>query len=123
MQNVFFSYLNAFIVGGIICAIGQVLIDRTKLSPARILVLFVTTGAFLTALGIYQKIVDIGGAGATVPLTGFGYSLAKGAFRDVDQFGLIGAFTGGIKATAAGISAAVFFGYLVSVAFKPKAKR
>lgn len=117
------SYINAFIVGGIICSIGQILIDRTKLTPARILVLFVTAGAILTALGIYQKIVDIGGAGATVPLTGFGYSLAKGAFRDIDQYGILGAFTGGIKATAAGITAAIFFGYLASVAFKPKAKR
>ena len=123
MTNTIQSYISAFIVGGIICSIGQVMIDRTKLTPARILVIFVTAGAVLTALGIYQKIVDIGGAGATVPLTGFGYSLAKGAFRDVDQSGLLGAFTGGIKATAAGITAAVFFGYLVSVAFKPKAKR
>lgn len=123
MATGFQSYLNAFIVGGIICSIGQVLIDRTKMTPARILVVFVTAGAILTALGIYQKIVDIGGAGATVPLTGFGYSLAKGAFRDVDQYGLLGAFTGGIKATAAGVTAAIFFGYLVSVAFKSKAKR
>lgn len=117
------SYLNAFIVGGVICAIGQILIDKTKLTPARILVLFVTVGVVLTALGVYQKIVDIGGAGATVPLTGFGYSLAKGAFRDVDRFGLLGAFTGGIKATAAGITAAVFFGYFMAVVFSPKAKR
>lgn len=123
MLNTLQSYLNAFIIGGIICSIGQVLIDRTKLTPARILVVFVTSGAVLTALGIYQKIVDIGGAGATVPLTGFGYSLAKGAFRDVDQYGLLGAFTGGVKATAAGITAAIVFGYLASVAFRPKAKR
>lgn len=122
MQNIV-SYINAFIVGGIICAIGQILIDRTKLTPARILVLFVTAGTVLTGLGIYQKIVEFGGAGATVPLTGFGYSLARGAFRDVDQHGLIGAFTGGLKATAAGITAAIFFGYLASVAFAPKAKR
>lgn len=117
------SYINAFIVGGIICAIGQVLIDKTKLTPARILVIFVTSGAVLTALGLYQYVVDIGGAGATVPLTGFGYTLAKGAFRDVDQIGLLGAFTGGIKAAAAGISAAIVFGYIASVAFIPKAKR
>lgn len=115
--------MNAFIVGGVICAAGQILIDRTKLTPARILVLFVTSGAILTALGVYQRLVEIGGAGATVPLTGFGYSLAKGAFRDVDQYGLLGAFTGGVKAAAAGITAAVFFGYLASVAFRPKAKR
>jgi stage V sporulation protein AE len=123
MQDIFISYLWAFIIGGIICAIGQVLIDKTKLSPARILVLFVVAGVILTTLGLYQKVVDIGGAGATVPLTGFGYSLAKGVFRDVDQYGLLGAFTGGIKATAAGITTAIFFGYLVSVVFMPKAKR
>ena len=123
MNTTFSTYLNAFIVGGVICSVGQILIDRTKLTPAKILVIFVTTGAILTALGVYQKLVDLGGAGATVPLTGFGYSLAKGAFKDVDQYGLLGAFTGGIKATAAGITAAVFFGYLVSVVFSPKAKR
>ncbi len=117
------SYLYAFLVGGIICAIGQVLIDKTKLTPARILVLYVVAGVFLTALGVYQKIVDIGGAGATIPLTGFGYSLAKGAFRDVDEMGLIGAFTGGFKATAAGLAAAVFFGYIMAAVFRPKAKK
>lgn len=116
-------YINAFLIGGFICAVGQLLIDKTKLTAARILVLFVTVGVVLGAFGIYQKIVDVGGAGATVPLTGFGYSLAKGAFKDVEQYGLIGAFTGGIKAAAAGITAAVFFGYLISVAFTPKAKR
>lgn len=116
------KYLYTFLVGGIICAIGQVLIDKTKLTSARILVLFVTSGAVLGALGIYQKIVDFGGAGATIPLTGFGHTLAKGAFKDVDQYGLLGAFTGGVRASAAGISAAIFFGYLISVASKPKAK-
>lgn len=123
MQINWLTYINAFIVGGVICSAGQILIDRTKLTSARILVLFVTAGAVLTALGVYQKIVEIGGAGATIPLTGFGYSLAKGAFRDVDQYGLMGAFTGGIKAAAGGITAAIFFGYLISVAFTPKAKR
>ncbi|MCX8129267.1 MAG: stage V sporulation protein AE [Clostridia bacterium] len=122
MQNLL-TYLNAFIVGGVICSIGQILIDRTKLTTARILVLFVASGAVLTALGVYQKIVDIGGAGATVPLTGFGYNLAKGAFKDIDQYGLLGAFTGGVRSAAAGITAAIFFGYLASVAFSPKAKR
>jgi stage V sporulation protein AE len=122
MQN-FSSYLNAFIVGGIICTIGQLLIDRTKLTPARILVAYVTAGVILTALGIYEKIVDFGGAGATVPLTGFGYNLAKGTFREVEQNGLLGAFTGGVKSAAAGITAAIFFGYLASVAFSPKAKK
>lgn len=123
MQFPLYSYLGAFVVGGAICSVGQVLIDKTKLTPARILVIFVTSGAILTALGVYQKIVELGGAGATIPLTGFGYSLAKGAFRDVDQYGLLGAFTGGIKATAAGITAAILFGYLASVTFRPKAKR
>jgi stage V sporulation protein AE len=123
MQNSFLSYLGAFAIGGTICAIGQLLIDRTKLTPARILVLFVTSGVVLTLLGVYQKIVDVGGAGATIPLTGFGYSLAKGAFKEVDQSGILGAFSGGLKATAAGITAAVVFGYLVSVAFTPGAKR
>lgn len=123
LLTTFTTYLYAFVIGGIICAIGQLLIDKTKLTPARMLVIFVTSGVLLTALGFYQKLVEIGGAGATVPLTGFGYSLAKGAFRDVDQYGLLGAFTGGLKATAAGITAAIFFGYLVSVVFVPKAKR
>lgn len=122
MQQTIISYLNAFLVGGAICAVGQVLIDKTKLTSARILVLFVTVGVILTGLGVYQKLVDIGGAGATVPLTGFGYSLAKGTFIDVDKYGLLGAFTGGIRTTAAGIAAAVFFGYLAAVAFKPKPK-
>lgn len=117
------SYLNAFLIGGAICAVGQLLIDKTKMTSARILVIFVTAGVILTALGLYQTLVDIGGAGATVPLTGFGYSLAKGAFRDVDQHGLLGAFMGGLKATAAGITAAIVFGYIASVAFTPKAKR
>lgn len=123
MNEVIRNYLSAFIVGGIICSIGQILIDKTKLATARILVIFVTTGVFLTLLGIYQKVIDIGGAGATVPLTGFGYSLAKGAFKDVDKYGLLGAFTGGMRATAAGLTAAIFFGYLASVAFSSKAKR
>jgi len=121
-MNVFLTYINAFIVGGVICAIGQVLIDKTKLTSARILVIFVTAGAALTALGLYQKIVDIGGAGATIPLSGFGYNLAKGTFKEVDRLGLLGAFTGGVKSAAAGISAAIFFGYLISIAFTPKAK-
>ncbi len=108
MDNIFdniTSYINAFVVGGIICAIGQILIDKTKLTVARILVIYVTSGIILTALGVYQKLVEIGGAGATVPLTGFGYSLAKGAFNEVDKYGLLGAFTGGLKATAAGVTA------------------
>ncbi len=122
-MKIFIMYLSAFIVGGVICAIGQILIDKTKLTSAKILVLFVTCGVILTALGVYQKIVDIGGAGATVPLTGFGYTLAKGAFLDVDKYGMLGAFTGGFKIAAAGIAAAIFFGYLISIVFTPKAKR
>ena len=122
MRQIFMQYLSAFIVGGIICAIGQVLIDKTKLTAARILVIFVTAGVVLAALGVYQKLVDIGGAGATVPLTGFGYSLAKGVFMDVDKYGLLGALTGGIRATAAGVAAAIFFSYLAAVIFKPKIK-
>ncbi|HEY8349535.1 MAG TPA: stage V sporulation protein AE [Clostridiales bacterium] len=116
------QYINAFVIGGLICAAGQVLIDKTKLTPARILVLFVSLGVVLTGLGIYQSIVEVGGAGATIPLTGFGYSLARGAFNEVDKYGLLGAFTGGIRATAAGVAAAVFFSYLAAVAVKPKAK-
>lgn len=123
MQQTILSYVNAFLIGGLICVVGQVLIDKTKMTAARILVLFVTLGVVLTTLGWYQKLVQIGGAGATVPLTGFGYSLAKGAFNDVDKYGLLGAFTGGIRATAAGVSAAIFFGYIASLTFKPKAKR
>ena len=117
------SYISAFLVGGVICAIGQILIDKTKLSPARILVVFVVSGVVLAALGIYQKIVDIGGAGATIPLTGFGYNLAKGVFQEVDRIGILGVFTGGFKAAAAGLSAAVFFGYIMAALGKPKAKK
>ena len=101
----------------------SILIDKTKLTPARILVLFVTTGVILGGLGIYQYLVDFAGAGATVPLTGFGYNLAKGAIKGVKEFGLIGAFTGGITASAGGIAAAVFFGYIASLISKPKMKK
>lgn len=117
------DYLYAFLVGGIICAIGQVLIDKTKLTPARILVIFVVAGVILTSIGLYQKLVDFGGAGATIPLTGFGYSLAKGVMKEVDKIGLLGAFTGGFKATAAGLAAAVFFGFIMAIIFSPKPKR
>ena len=115
--------LRCFIVGGLICVIGQILIDKTKLTPARILVIFVTTGAIFGGLGIYQYLVDFAGAGATVPLTGFGYNLAKGAIEGVKQSGIVGAFTGGVKAAAGGIAAAVFFGYLASLISKPKMKK
>ena len=117
------SLLKCFVVGGIICIIGQILIDKTKLTPAKILVIFVTTGVILCGLGIYKYLVDFAGAGATVPLTGFGYNLAKGTIEEVQQSGLIGAFTGGVKSAAGGISAAVFFGYIASLISKPKMKK
>ena len=115
--------LKCFVVGGIICVIGQVLIDKTKLTPARILVIFVTTGAILGGLGIYKYLIDFAGAGATVPLLGFGANLAKGAIQEVKTSGLLGAFVGGVKASAGGIAAAVFFGYLASLIAKPKIKK
>ncbi len=115
--------LKCFITGGLICVIGQILIDKTKLTSARILVIFVTAGVILGGLGIYQYLVDFAGAGATVPLTGFGYNLAKGTIEAVKESGLIGVFTGGLKATSGGISAAVFFGYIASLIFKPKMKK
>lgn len=114
---------RCFLVGGTICVLGQILIDKTKLTPARILVFFVTLGTILGGLGIYQHLVDFAGAGATVPLTGFGYNLAKGAIEGVQQNGLIGAFTGGVKNAAGGIAAAVFFGYIASLISKPKMKK
>jgi len=116
------QYVNAFIVGGIICVIGQIIINKTKLTPAHVLVLFVTLGAALTAIGIYEPIVKFGGAGATVPISGFGYALAKGAMKAVTEDGILGAFTGGVSATSGGIAAAVVFGYLMSVLFNPKTK-
>lgn len=118
-----FSLLKSFVIGGLICIIGQILIDKTKLTPAKILVIFVTTGAILGGLGIYEHLVNFAGCGATVPLTGFGYNLAKGAIESVKQFGLIGAFIGGVKASAGGIAAAVFFGYIAALISKPKIKK
>lgn len=112
------DYVWAFLVGGAICAVGQILIDFTKMTPARILVLFVTLGVVLTALGVYEPLVKFAGAGATVPLTGFGYTMAKGTLEAVQQKGLLGAFTGGLTASAAGIAAAVFFGYLAALLSK-----
>jgi len=117
------EYLNAFICGGILCAIGQILIDRTKLTPARILTGYVVAGVLLTAVGLYQPIVNWGGAGATVPLTGFGYSLAKGVERAVGESGWLGVLTGGLTATAGGITAAVVFGVLMALIFRPGDKR
>lgn len=117
------AILKCFVVGGSICVIGQILIDKTKLTSARILVIFVTVGAILGGLGIYQYIVDFAGAGATVPLTGFGYNLSKGAIEGVKEYGILGAFTGGVKNAAGGIAAAVFFGYIASLISKPKMKK
>lgn len=119
----FMQLLRCFIVGGVICIIGQILIDKTKLTPARILVVFVTTGVILGGLGIYKYIIDFAGCGATVPLTGFGANLAKGTLEAVKENGLLGAFIGGVKATAGGIAAAVFFGYIASLIAKPKMKK
>lgn len=116
------EYFNAFWVGGLLCAIGQILIDKTKLTPARILVTYVCVGAVLTAIGLYEPIVEYAGTGATVPISGFGYSLAKGVMEAVDKDGLIGIFTGGITATAAGITAAVTFGLIFAILGKPKEK-
>ena len=116
------DYLNAFLCGGILCVIGQILIDRTSLTPARILVTYVTAGVILSGAGMYQYLVDWGGAGATVPLTGFGHLLAKGVQKAVGPDGLIGAPTGGSTAAAGGITAAIFFGFLVALICKPKPK-
>ena len=121
-MELFIDCLKAFIVGGLLCVIGQILIDRTKLTPARILVGYVVTGVVLTAIGLYDYVVDFAGAGATVPLTGFGYSLAKGAEKAVIDYGLLGALSGGLTATAAGITAAIFFGLIASLISKPGRK-
>lgn len=112
-------YLKAFLVGGLFCALGQILIDKTKLTPARILVIYVIAGVVLGAVGLYEPIVQFAGSGATVPLTGFGYLLAKGVRESVAQDGLLGVLEGGVTAAAVGISASVFFGYLVALIFKP----
>lgn len=116
------NYLWAFVIGGILCGIGQLLIDLTKLTPARILVVYVVAGTILTVLGLYQPVVDFGGAGATVPLTGFGYTLGRGVIKAVTEQGFVGIFTGGVSAAAGGIAAAVIFGLLFALIFKAKAK-
>ena len=116
-------YLKAFLVGGLFCAAGQLLIDKTKLTPARILTCYVVLGVILGALELYSPLADWAGAGATVPLTGFGNTLAKGVKKAVSESGLVGAFTGGFTASAGGIAAAIFFGYLAAVIFKPREKR
>lgn len=116
------EYIRVFIVGGLFCVVGQILMDRTKLMTGRIMVLFLVVGAFLTAIGVYEPFVEFAGAGATVPIIGFGYALAKGAIEEVSREGLIGAMTGGLKATAAGITAAITFGYLAALFSNPKSK-
>ena len=117
------EYIRAFLCGGLLCLIGQVLIDRTSLTPAKILVCYVTAGVILSGLGLYQYLADWGGAGATVPLTGFGHLLATGVKKAVKEQGLLGAFTGGSTAAAGGITAAIFFGFLVAILGKSKPKR
>lgn len=117
------DYINAFLCGGLLCAAGQIIIDKTKLTPARILVGYVVTGVFLQAIGVYQYLVDWGGAGATVPLTGFGYTLAKGVQKAVAEKGLLGVLTGGLTATAGGITAAMLFALIAALIFKPGDKR
>ena len=117
------EYLNAFLCGGLLCAVGQIILDRTNLTPARILTGYVVAGVFLQAVGVYQYVVDWGGAGATVPLTGFGYSLAKGVARAVAEKGLLGVITGGLTATSGGIAATVVFGLLMAILCRPKEKR
>ena len=116
------DYLKAFVFGGLLCMIGQILIDKTKLTPARILVSYVVIGVLIGAVGLYEPFAEFAGAGATVPLTGFGNTLAKGVLEAVDAKGFIGIFIGGLKASAGGITAAIVFGLLVSILFKPKDK-
>ncbi len=116
------QYLYVFLVGGVICTIAQVLIDKTKLTPARIVVLFVVFGVLLTGIGIYEPLVKFAKAGATVPIMGFGYSLAKGVEAAVKEMGFLGVFVGGLKATAGGVTAAILFGYIFSVLFNSKMK-
>lgn len=118
-MEILINCLKAFVVGGLFCLIGQILIDYTKLTPARILVSYVVAGVLLTAVGVYKPIVEFAGAGATVPLTGFGFSLAQGVEKAIDEFGFLGIFMGGLTATAAGIAAAIVFGYLMALIFKP----
>lgn len=116
------DYIKAFLVGGCLCAIGQILIDKTNLTPARILVSYVVAGVILGAIGVYQPFAEWAGAGATVPLTGFGNTLAQGVKKAVAEKGLLGAFTGGFTAASAGVCAAVFFGYFIALICKPKEK-
>lgn len=118
-MEVFLSFFKAFVCGGVLCLIGQILIDKTSLTPANILTSYVVAGVILGAVGLYEPLVNWAGAGATVPLSGFGYNLAKGVRTAVERDGLLGAFTGGVTAAAGGIAAAVFFGWLAAALFKP----
>ena len=116
------QYLKAFLVGGLLCVVGQILIDRTKLTPARILVAYVVAGVFFSAVGLYEPLVEWAGAGATIPLTGFGHTLAKGVRKAVAEDGLLGVLTGGVSASAAGVTASIIFGYLTALLFKSHEK-
>lgn len=116
------DYIKVFVVGGIICLIAQILMDYFKLQTPYVMVTYVTLGNILTFLGVYEPIVKFGGSGATVPIIGFGYSLAKGVMKTIEKDGFIGIFTGGVTATAGGVAAAIFFGYVISVIFNPKSK-
>ena len=121
-MDIFLEYAKAFLCGGLLCLIGQLLIDKTPLTPARILVAYVVSGVILGGLGLYKYVVEFGGAGATVPLTGFGFLLAKGVQKAVGEKGLLGALSGGVTAASAGITASIFFGYLIALICKPKSK-
>jgi len=116
------EYLKAFVVGGLICVIGQIILDTTKLTPAHILVIFLTSGVILGAIGIYEPLVKFGEAGATVPISGFGYTLSKGAIEGAKSKGVIGVFSGGLEAAGGGIAAAILFGYIMSIISEPKTK-
>ncbi|WP_249323575.1 stage V sporulation protein AE [Wansuia hejianensis] len=116
------EYIKTFIIGGAICVLGQIILDRTKLTPAHILVSFLTAGVILGGLGLYEPIAKFGGAGAKIPISGFGYSLSQGAIKGAQEKGIIGAFTGGLQATAGGIAAAILFGYTMAIIFNPKTK-
>lgn len=121
-MDIFMEYLKCFVVGGLICLIGQILLDRTQLTNGKIMVLFLVAGAVLQAIGVYGPIVEFAGAGATVPISGFGYALAKGAIEEVKSSGIMGAFSGGLAATASGITAAIVFGYMAALLANPKSK-
>ncbi len=123
MTDTLLLYLKCFLVGGLLCAVGQVLIDKTGLTPARILTLYVVAGVALGALGLYQPLIDFAGAGASIPLTGFGNALAKGMRRAVAEKGALGIFTGGFTAAAAGVCAAIVFGYLAALLFRAREKK